>query len=70
MSQFTREIFETRTDGGRATPDSRTRRDNSSTYVTENRKPNFNVSSEHSLLLLRQIPERHEQELQGYADEF
>lgn len=33
-------------------------------------KPIFNVSSQNSLLLLRQIVERLEQELQGYANEF
>lgn len=38
--------------------------------VRESRKPIFNVSSQFSLLLLRQIAERLEQELQGYANEF
>lgn len=58
-------------DGGRATPSGHTR-DNVSTHLTlrEKRKPIFNVSSQYSLLLLRQIAERLQQELQGYANEF
>lgn len=60
-------------DGGRATPSGRTRGINISytkLSLREQRKPIFNVSSQYSLLLLRQIAERLEQELQGYANEF
>lgn len=60
-------------DGGRATPSGRTR----GSYISytklslrRQRKPIFNVSSQYSLLLLREIAERLEQELQGYANEF
>lgn len=60
-------------DGGRVTPSfvhAGATFPHSDLLWQKQRKPIFNVSSQYSLLLLRQIADRLEQELQGYANEF